>query len=287
VFEVWAAVARMYKLDPAYSAITGYSMGGIGTFKLAEQFPDLFARAQPTVGAETGNNDLVASLRNVPVLMWNNAADELVGAELYEPTANALASDGYRYELDVYRPCASPLCSPLFPDHLELAVNDEYAPAAAFLGSATVDYDPAHVTYVVYPERSVTKYQLVADHAYWLSGLSLRSPTNAAGKAEAEIDAVSQGFSVGDPTVSSLKVGAGELTGGYMGPIQYASFSKTWGPVPSAPVKDEIDITATNLATASIDVARAHVNCHVVLKVTSDGPLTITLPGCGRVVHAG
>ena len=26
--------------------------------------------------------------------MWNNAADQLVGAELYEPTANALASDG-------------------------------------------------------------------------------------------------------------------------------------------------------------------------------------------------
>ena len=31
-------------------SITGYSMGGFGTFKLAEQFPDLFARAQPTVG---------------------------------------------------------------------------------------------------------------------------------------------------------------------------------------------------------------------------------------------
>ena len=39
VFEVWAAVARMYRLDPAYADITGYSMGGVGTFKLAEQFP--------------------------------------------------------------------------------------------------------------------------------------------------------------------------------------------------------------------------------------------------------
>jgi predicted esterase len=287
VFEVWAAVARMYRLDPAYTDITGYSMGGIGTFKLAEQFPDLFARAQPTVGAETGNNDLVASLRNVPVLMWNNAADELVGAELYEPTANALASDGYRYELDVYRPCASTLCSPLFPDHLELAVNDQYAPAAAFLGSATVGYDPSHVTYVVYPERSVAKYDLVADHAYWLSGLTLRRPTDSAGKAEGEIDAVSHGFGVGDPAPSNLKIGLGQLTGGYMGPIQYASFSKTWGAVPRAAVADEIDITATNLATASIDVARAHVDCHVVLKVDTDGPLTVTLPGCGRVVHAG
>jgi dienelactone hydrolase len=285
VFEVWAAVARLYRLDPAYTDITGYSMGGIGTFKLAEQFPDLFARAQPTVGAETGNNDLVTALRNVPVLMWNNAADELVGAELYEPTANALATDGYRYELDVYRPCASTLCSPLFPDHLELAVNDEFAPAAAFLGPATIDYNPAHVTYVVYPERSVAKYKLVADHAYWLSGLTLRSQTSSS--AEAKIDAVSHGFGVGDPTPSSLKIGAGALTGGYMGPIQYASFAKTWGAVPTESAKDEIEISATNLATATVNVARAHVDCHVALKVTSDGPLTITLQGCNRVVHAG
>ena len=72
-----------------------------------------------------------------------------------------------------------------------------------------------------------------------------------------------------------------------MGPIQYASFSKTWGPAPRAPVADEIDIDATNLATASIDVARAHVNCHVALNINTDGPLAMTLPGCGRVVHAG
>ena len=69
--------------------ITGYSMGGIGTFKLAEQFPDLFARAQPTVG-DSEDNDMVASLRNIPVLMWNAAADELVPETSYLPTAQAL-----------------------------------------------------------------------------------------------------------------------------------------------------------------------------------------------------
>jgi len=289
VFEVWAKVARSYRLDPAYTDITGYSMGGIGTFTLGEQFPDLFARAQPTVGS-SNDNDMVASLRNVPVLMWNNAGDELVDPALYLPTANALSGDGYRYELDVYRPCASTLCSPLFPDHLELAVNDEYAPAAKFLGGATVDFNPAHVTYVVDAERSVAKYGLTADHAYWLSGLTLRDPAakSASGQTgEAEIDAISRGFGVGDPQPSAVSVGSGALTGGYMGPIQYASTARSWGPVPSAAKADEIDITATNLATATIDVARAHVDCQVNLKVTSDGPLTITLAGCGRVVHAG
>ena len=87
VFEVWADVARSYHLDPSYTEITGYSMGGIGTFKLGAQFPDLFARAQPTVGDES-NNDVLASLRNVPVLMWNNSADELVDPALYGQTAD-------------------------------------------------------------------------------------------------------------------------------------------------------------------------------------------------------
>ena len=50
VFEVWADVARLYKLDPQKTAVTGYSMGGYGTYKFATQFPDLFAAGQPTVG---------------------------------------------------------------------------------------------------------------------------------------------------------------------------------------------------------------------------------------------
>ena len=281
VFEVWAAVARLWRLDPAYTEITGYSMGGIGTFTLAEQFPDLFARAQPTVG-DSSNNDLVASLRNIPVLMWNNLADELVNPLFYLQTANKLNSLGYRYELDVYRPCLSLLCSPLFPDHLELAIDDQYAPAAAFLGAATVQRDPAHVTYVRDGVGDAPKYGLVADHAYWLSDLTVRR-----GAGEGEIDATSRGFGVGDPAPSALQVGSGALNGGAMGPIQYLSQAKTWGPVPRAARADQINITATDVATATIDPARAAVDCLALLKITTNGPLTVTLSGCGRVVHAG
>jgi hypothetical protein len=280
VFETWAVVAHMYRLDPAYTDIAGYSMGGFGTFRLAAQFPDLFSRAQPTVGEES-DQALLASLRNVPLLMWNNLADELVGPELYLPDEQTLASDGDRFELDAYRPCLSLLCSPLFPDHLELAVNDEYAPAAAFLGTATVDRNPAHVTYVVDPGRDAANYGVVADHAYWISGLTVR------GAAQGEIDARSHGFGTGDPKPSGISTGLGMLTGGNMGPIQYLSFRQTWGAVPSAPRSDAIDITATDLATASIDVARARVDCRVTLNITSKSPLTVTLPGCDRVVHAG
>jgi hypothetical protein len=29
------------------------------------------------------------------------------------------------------------------------------------------------------------------------------------------------------------------------------------------------------------------VNCNVALNITTDGPLTVTLPGCNRTVTAG
>ena len=43
-------MASRYQLDPEYTDIAGYSMGGYSTYKLAVEYPDLFARAQPTVG---------------------------------------------------------------------------------------------------------------------------------------------------------------------------------------------------------------------------------------------
>ena len=291
-FEVWADVARRYRLDPSYTEITGYSMGGIGTFKLAAQFPDLFARAQPTVGDEA-NNDVIASLRNIPVLMWNNSGDELVNPALFEPTANALDKDGYRYELDVYEPCpASPnpqLCSPLFPDHLELAVNDWYAPAASFLGTAMVDRNPSHVTYVVDGERDRAALGIVGDHAYWVSALKLRSSSHTAsnGDPEGEIDAVSHGFGTGDATASATQTSTGTLSGGNLGDLRYLSSAKTWGAAPAQPVSDKLEITATNISTATIDPKRARLDCHAQVSAGTDGPLTVILSGCGRTLHFG
>ncbi len=258
-------------------------MGGIGTFKLGAQFPDLFARAQPTVGTET-TTGVLASLRNLPVLMWNNAADELVNPALFTPAGTELASLGYRYELDVFQPCANVKCSPLFPNHLELAINDQFAPAAAFLDTAMVNRNPAHVTYVVDRARDHSAYGIVADHAYWVSALTTRS--GAAGQL-GSFDAFSHGFGYGDPTASGLKIGAGTLTGGNLGTLLFTRFSKTWGSAPRLARADVIDVQATNIATASISVTRAHVDCHVTVHVHSDGPITVALPGCNRTIRAG
>ena len=282
VFEVWAAVARLYELNPSYTDITGYSMGGFGTFDVGSQFPDLFARAQPTVGEET-NNNVLPSMRNLPVLMWNVAGDELVGVQAYTQTEQKLVSLGYRVELHVHQPCANQLCSALFPNHLQLAINDQFAPAAAFLGSATVNYNPPHVTYVVDAARDASKYGVVADHAYWASGMTVRQSGSLG-----QFDALSHGFGLGDPVPSGMQGPTpGTLSGGNMGDIHYAALTQTWGAAPRTPSSDSVDINATNIATATIDPSRAGVDCNAKLNVTTDGPTAITLLGCNRVVRAG
>ena len=266
VFEVWADVARNYGLDPGWTAIAGYSMGGFGSFKLAEQFPDLFAKAQPTVGGDSG---AIENLRHIPVLMWNAVADELVNPALYLPAALALDELGYRYELDQFAPA----------EHLTLAFNDEYGPAAQFLGTTRVVRNPAHVTYTVDTALDYPGLGFVADHAYWVSDLRPRAG------ASASIDAFTHAFGEGDPVPTATQTGAGVLSGGSLPGIPFVSMGRSWGETPSLPRRDALALTATNLARATIDMERAGLSCSADVELASDGPIRVRLAGCGRTLR--
>jgi hypothetical protein len=284
-FEVWADVAAHYRLNPSFTDIAGYSMGGYGTYKLTSQFPDLFARAQPTVGPpglgiwlppaepqpggeQSLTQRMLASVRNVPFLIWDETSDELVPISGVLEQVSTFDALGYRYEFDQF----------LTGDHLTLAINDEYAPAAAFLGTETVQRNPAHVTYVYNPTMDFPADGTAAGHAYWVYGLALRE---AGGTAPlGKVDVRSEGFGTGDPPASETQHGAGALTGGQIAAIPYSSQARSWGPAPAAPVKDQLDITATNISQLTIDAKRANVDCHAHLNITSDGPLSVTLADC-------
>jgi len=208
--------------------------------------------------------------------------DELVNAASYSQTASALDQLGYRYELDQYAPCANPGCSPLFPNHLQLAVNDEYRPAARFLGTHHVDRDPFHVTYVYDPKVDEAGLKVIADHAYWLSEIRL------SGDGHGTLNALSHGFGKADAPVNATATGAGALPGGaYLDPYPFLSRKKTWGETPAAPVADAIDLTLDNVSSVTIDPERAKVDCNAALNVTSSAPVTVSLAGCNRVVQAG
>jgi hypothetical protein len=270
VFEAMADVAAHYRLDAARAALTGYSMGGIGTFQLGEQFPDLFGKAFSISG--TDQTGMLGNLRNLPILMWNMVADEEVPISGVEQTAQGLDGLGYRYELDEFSP----------GEHNTFALNDEYGPAAAFLASDPLERDPAHVTFAVDPALDFPRWGLVADHAYWISGVQLRKAA-----AMGQVDAISHGVGIGDPKPSGTQHGGGALSGGLLPAIGYVSQYQTWGAVPTSPRADQIDVKATDVASVTVDPRRAHVDCGVQLNVTSNGPVAVTLAGCARVVHAG
>jgi pimeloyl-ACP methyl ester carboxylesterase len=291
-FEVWADVASRYKLDPAYTVITGYSMGGYGTYKLASQYPDLFAKAQPTVGppglgiwvppnepisggAVSNTNHMLPSLRNIPFLIWNAVQDELVPYAGAVAQAQTFDDLGYRYIFDSFTSA----------EHLTLAIHDQFQPAADFLGATKVNRNPAHVTYVVNPKMDFPKVRTVANHAYWLSGMKLRDGSGDAPLGT--IDVLSRGFGLGDPVPGPTQHGGGALGPGTLGELAFTEQSKGWGPVPKRSTIDVLEISAKNVRSVTIDPARARVDCDAQLDVTSDGPLSITLAGCGRNTNLG
>jgi len=284
-FETWADVAAHYKLNPSLTDIAGYSMGGYGTYKFSTQFPDLFAKAQPTVGPpalgiwvppaeptggeQTLTQRMLASVRNIPFLIWDETSDELVPIAGVREQVKKFDSLGYRYEFDEFH----------VGDHLALAINDEFKPAAEFLDTATVQPNPPHVSYTYNPTMDFQADGTTAGHAYWLYGVELRDSSGTAPLGT--IDVRSEGFGVGDPPASATQFGAGVLTGGQLGALPFTSESKTWGAAPKTPAKDALDIQATNVSQVTIDAKRAKVDCRAQLKVTSDGPLTVKLADCG------
>ena len=126
--------------------------------------------------------------------------------------------------------------------------------------------------------RDRPSYGIVGDHAYWVSGLTLRSPshTSTNGDPEGQIDVLLARLRHrATRRLGQHSPAPGRSPAGNMGPLAFASLSQTWGPAAPAPASDTLDVTATNIATASIDVSRAHVDCRVQVNVTSDGPITL------------
>jgi predicted peptidase len=79
-----AAVQNSYAIDPKRLAVTGFSMGGAGTWYWADKYPGRFSAAIPIAGRPTG---LAANWR-VPVFAIHSRDDQVVPIG---PTAQRIA----------------------------------------------------------------------------------------------------------------------------------------------------------------------------------------------------
>jgi hypothetical protein len=261
-FEVWADVNRHYPLDSDWAAVSGYSMGGFGTFRLLARWPDLFGRAMSTVGAPGSVSDQLVSLRNTPIMTWNAAVDELVNVQTSERMVADMTAAGIRFIHDFF-PTA---------DHLTLSTNDEYGGPAEFLGGHRADRAPMHVTYVVDPGEDSAAATAVADHAYWVSGLRVRDPKES---PRGTIDARSAAFGYNDAEPLPIETSQGVLVGGAHGPMPYQRRERKWGPEPKLAKTRKLFVRARNLSSATFDGARARLGCAPKLYLSTDGPLDL------------
>lgn len=94
------AIKRL-NVDPERVYVTGLSMGGFGTFRLAAAYPDRFAAAVPICGG--GEPDAMEkALSTVPIWAFHGARDAVVPVSKSEEMIDAVRRAGGDVRLTVY-----------------------------------------------------------------------------------------------------------------------------------------------------------------------------------------
>ena len=283
VFEVLTDVFSRYRIDPDRVYLTGMSMGALGTFRLGELYPDLWARALG-VGVYTTPFCVTASprnggcsvapfnyffslenFRNVPFGIINGGLDELTPVTGSREIADRFAELGYAYRYWEYptrfhepalHGLTTDVTDPWFGDHRRVT-------------------DPARVTYVIDRSMRDEKLGIVHDRAYWLRDLRLADGVN-----RATIDATSgRGSTYGTKPVQ----GSGTSAAG--------SYSlRGLDPTAAEPSgRNELTIVARGLTSATVDAAAAGLSTTEPLAVTvdSDRELSLSILGSSVIAPAG
>ena len=93
-------IENKYRVDTDRVYLTGLSMGGFGTWMLAEKFPQHFAAIAPICG---GSERYAASrLKKVPVWAFHGAKDKTVPVERSQEMVDAVKKAGGDAKLTIY-----------------------------------------------------------------------------------------------------------------------------------------------------------------------------------------
>jgi pimeloyl-ACP methyl ester carboxylesterase len=182
-WQVWHAVAQAYRLDPSRTVLSGYSMGGYGTYLLGLDYPDVFAGAvvlsgPPVCGisvvrgvdasagsgtcADDGNTaPLVGNARWLPFVIEQGAADELVPVAGVVQQVQLFDAAGERYRFELYPA----------EDHLVNATQDGFRSEYRAIGSPALVVDPGVVEFTWYPGRLQRALGIGPTGDYWVQGL--------------------------------------------------------------------------------------------------------------------
>ena len=74
--ELLNEIGKKYRIDKKRVYITGYSMGGYGTWSAISRFPDLFAAAAPLAGG--GNDQIICKAKGLPIRAYHGDEDRVI-----------------------------------------------------------------------------------------------------------------------------------------------------------------------------------------------------------------
>ena len=85
--------SRRYRIDPNRIYLTGFSMGGFGTFHTACAYPEMFAAIAPVAGG--GEPEQAEKLKAVPTWAFHGDKDEVVLYESSKTMIDAMKEEGH------------------------------------------------------------------------------------------------------------------------------------------------------------------------------------------------
>ena len=207
-------VQRHYAVDRERVSVTGYSMGGYGTYRLTTLFPELFSAAAVWAGVpayyiwaypapplstptrqEPGKTiDQLQNLGSVPFFIAHGTHDELVPPSGVTAMAKRFDELGYEHRYELYAGI----------DHFSFTYIDDWHPWADWLGDRRRVRDPGTVSFAARPaawvdrvrtpeERQVLRAAVdrlagelgaELDSAYWVRDVAVAGEGDPIGKVE-------------------------------------------------------------------------------------------------------
>ena len=301
ILDVIADTMRQFSIDEDKVALTGYSLGGVGTFNLAQLYPDKWAAVVEIVGApdlgvltiqeeqvngaQTMPNAL-ENLRNINFRMAHSRLDELELIVSDQPDQAFLAMQLLGYDFRYYQFYRR--------DHLMFPVATIQCELEKGIADGRVR-DPARVTYSQEPKLSAHEessgLDLHHDRAYWMSDMVVRGENFKPGdKGTVDITNLARPDRTPDQTPVhelSQNITQGRDVCGPNPDVQtydtWTTLGNAWSKGDPVPTDNALDVVLTQVESVTVDLtrmSRIDRSRAVTLHVTTDGPSTISFV-CG------
>jgi pimeloyl-ACP methyl ester carboxylesterase len=285
LWQVWHSLAQSFTLDPQRTVISGYSMGGWASYKLAFEHPDDFAGAlvmdgpvicgveaspgangpafsDPPCSADGQSQPLIANGRWIPYTIDQTSGDELVPTTGVVAQAQTFDGLGQRYHLFIHTG----------GDHLAFAVEDRFSDVVTALGNPVRTTDPGAFNYSWYPSLNNSALGIGATGDYWIGGLGARD--NAFGTiATVQADDAA----LPDPAVTDQRFGPTPDTQ----PLPGSDYGLSWKLGARPPAKPQMTLKLTDVATLSVDASAAKLQTGTITAV-SDGATRLSIQRLAR-----